>query len=83
MIYLLNTFQPKVCMHLSFPHIRNMPHLTHFSLLNYTVDNTRTVRFIILPILYVKFQVLGAAGMKFRVFWDVLPCSEVDVNSSP
>jgi hypothetical protein len=28
----------------------------------------------------VRFQVLTAASMKFRVFWDVLPCSQVDVN---
>jgi hypothetical protein len=25
----------------------------------------------------VRFQVLTAASVKFRVFWDVLPCSEV------
>jgi hypothetical protein len=24
---------------------------------------------------YVRFQVLTAASMKFRVFWDILPCS--------
>jgi hypothetical protein len=29
---------------------------------------------------YLRFQVLTAASMKFRVFWDVLPCSEVDVD---
>jgi hypothetical protein len=27
-----------------------------------------------------KFQVLAAASMKFRVFWDVLPCSSVEVD---
>jgi hypothetical protein len=24
---------------------------------------------------YVRFQVLTAANMKLRIFWDVLPCS--------
>jgi hypothetical protein len=24
---------------------------------------------------YVRFQVLTAASMKLRIFWDVLPCS--------
>jgi hypothetical protein len=29
----------------------------------------------------VRFQVLtAAAGMSFRVFWDVAPCSRVEVN---
>jgi hypothetical protein len=28
----------------------------------------------------VRFQVLMVASMKFRVFWDVLPCSQVDVD---
>jgi hypothetical protein len=27
-----------------------------------------------------RFQVLTVASMKFRVFWDVLPYSEVDVD---
>jgi hypothetical protein len=27
----------------------------------------------------VRFQVLTAASMKFRVFWDVAPCSHVEV----
>jgi hypothetical protein len=27
---------------------------------------------------YVRFQVLWAASMNFRVFWDVLPCSQID-----
>jgi hypothetical protein len=27
----------------------------------------------------VRFQVLKAASMKFRVFWDVAPCSHVEV----
>jgi hypothetical protein len=30
--------------------------------------------------LTVRFQVLTAANMKFRVFWDVLPCSQIDVD---
>jgi hypothetical protein len=29
---------------------------------------------------YVKFKVLTAASMKFRVFWDVAPCSHVEVR---
>jgi hypothetical protein len=29
---------------------------------------------------FLKFQVLTAAGMKFRVFWDVAPCSHVEVD---
>jgi hypothetical protein len=28
----------------------------------------------------VRFQVLTAASMKLRVFWDVVPCSQVDVD---
>jgi hypothetical protein len=28
----------------------------------------------------VRFQVLTAASMEFRMFWDVLPCSQVDVD---
>jgi hypothetical protein len=28
----------------------------------------------------VRFQVLTAASMKFRVFWDVLTCSQIDVD---
>jgi hypothetical protein len=28
----------------------------------------------------MRFQVLMAASMKFRVFWDVLPCSKVEVD---
>jgi hypothetical protein len=31
-------------------------------------------------VLLVIFQVLTAASMKFRVFWDVAPCSHVDVD---
>jgi len=31
-------------------------------------------------ITYVRFQVLTAASMKFRVFWDVAPCSHVEVD---
>jgi hypothetical protein len=30
--------------------------------------------------LHVRFQVLTAARMKFRVFWDVVPCSHVEVD---
>jgi hypothetical protein len=28
----------------------------------------------------VRSQVLTAASMKFRVFWDALPCSQIDVD---
>jgi hypothetical protein len=30
----------------------------------------------------VRFQVITAASMKFRVFWDIgiLPCSQIDVG---
>jgi hypothetical protein len=28
----------------------------------------------------VRFQVLTAVSMKFRVFWDVVPCSYVEVD---
>jgi hypothetical protein len=28
----------------------------------------------------VKFQVLTAASMKFRVAWDVAPCSHVEID---
>jgi hypothetical protein len=30
----------------------------------------------------VEYQVLTAASMKFRVFWDILPCSQIDVDQS-
>jgi hypothetical protein len=30
--------------------------------------------------LFVRFQVLTALGMKYGVFWDVLPRSQVDVD---
>jgi hypothetical protein len=29
---------------------------------------------------YVRFQVLTAVSMKYRVFWDILPCSQIDVD---
>jgi hypothetical protein len=29
---------------------------------------------------YVRFQVLTAASIKFRVFWDVVPCSHIEVD---
>jgi hypothetical protein len=29
---------------------------------------------------HVIFHILTAASMKFRVFWDVMPCSEIDVD---
>jgi hypothetical protein len=29
---------------------------------------------------FVRFQVLTAANMKFRIFWDVAPCSHVEVD---
>jgi hypothetical protein len=28
----------------------------------------------------VRFQVLTAASMNFRVFWDILPCSQIYVD---
>jgi hypothetical protein len=28
----------------------------------------------------VRFQVIKAASMKFRVFWEVAPCSHVEVD---
>jgi hypothetical protein len=28
----------------------------------------------------MRFQVLVAVSMKFRVFWDILPCSQIDVD---
>jgi hypothetical protein len=28
----------------------------------------------------VRFQALTAASMKFRVFWDIAPCSHVEVD---
>jgi hypothetical protein len=31
-------------------------------------------------LIHVRFQVLTAMSMKFRVFWDVMPCSQVDVD---
>jgi hypothetical protein len=31
-------------------------------------------------LLLVRFQVLTAASMKFRVFWDVAPSSHVEAN---
>jgi hypothetical protein len=30
--------------------------------------------------IYMRFQVPTVASMKFRVFWDVLPCSQIDVD---
>jgi hypothetical protein len=33
-----------------------------------------------IEVYYVRFQVLTAASMKFRVFWDVAPCSLVGVD---
>jgi hypothetical protein len=29
---------------------------------------------------FVRFQVLTAASMKFRVFWHIAPCSQVEVD---
>jgi hypothetical protein len=28
----------------------------------------------------VRFQVLTVASMEFRIFWDVLQCSQIDVD---
>jgi hypothetical protein len=28
----------------------------------------------------VRFQVLTATSMKFRVFWNILPCSQIDFD---
>jgi hypothetical protein len=33
-----------------------------------------------MPSICVRFQVLTAASMKFRVIWDVVPCSHVEVD---
>jgi hypothetical protein len=30
----------------------------------------------------VRFHVLTAASMKFRVFWNILPCSQFDIDVS-
>jgi hypothetical protein len=35
---------------------------------------------MIIDISLVGFQVLTAASMKFRVFWDVAPCSHAEVD---
>jgi hypothetical protein len=32
-------------------------------------------------LIVVRFQVITTASMKFRVFWDVAPCSHVEVDS--
>jgi hypothetical protein len=32
-------------------------------------------------IIPARFQVLTAASMKFRVFWDVAPCNQVDADN--
>jgi hypothetical protein len=29
---------------------------------------------------HVRFQILTAASMKFRVVWDVAPCSHVEID---
>jgi hypothetical protein len=29
---------------------------------------------------YVGFQVITASSMKFSVFWDIAPCSDVEVD---
>jgi hypothetical protein len=29
----------------------------------------------------VRFQALTAASMKFRIFWDILPCSQIDLTT--
>jgi hypothetical protein len=33
-----------------------------------------------IEVYYMRFQVLTAASMKFRVFRDILPCSQIDVD---
>jgi hypothetical protein len=35
-----------------------------------------------LNLCYLRFQVLMATSTKFRVFWDVTPCSHVEVDRS-
>jgi hypothetical protein len=40
----------------------------------------KRILYIIFIICYVRFLVLTAVSMKFRVFWDVLPCSQIDVG---
>jgi hypothetical protein len=47
---------------------------------NKTCDRYAVMFKINIRINYVRFQVLTAASVKFRVFWDVLPCSQIDVD---
>jgi hypothetical protein len=45
-----------------------------FSIILLTADNLTLKR----TVLFVRFQVLTATSVKFRVFWDVAPCSLVE-----
>jgi hypothetical protein len=49
---------------------------------DYSVDvKYRTAESTVLCVLvFNHLQVLTAASMKFRVFWDVAPCSHVEVD---
>jgi hypothetical protein len=42
--------------------------------------NMTTRRYISIIIMNVRFQVLTAASMKFRIIRDVAPCSHVEVG---
>jgi hypothetical protein len=47
------------------------------------LNSTQNVYFIrnqILNVIDLRFQVLAAASMKFRVFWDVAQCSHDEVD---
>jgi hypothetical protein len=44
------------------------------------LQRARFVQNFIIMFLYMRFQVLTVASIKFRVFWNVAPCSQVDVD---
>jgi hypothetical protein len=48
----------------------------------YDIKNNKILKFLESKIKtsIVRFQVLTAASMKFRAFWDVLPCNQIDVD---
>jgi hypothetical protein len=57
--------------------------VSHKNLTHLHALYTETRSACVLNRLYVvRFQVLTAASMKFRVFWDILPCSQIDVDRS-
>jgi hypothetical protein len=55
---------------------------THYVITSYITVCKNYVFLIIIKIylIHVRFQVLMTASMKFRVFWDVAPCSHVEVD---